>query len=96
VIGMTLRQILGRQVHSAAQLLEDQIEVVEVEVAKDSALARGTLSEVKLPRGVLVAALRREDSLLVPRGSDSARPGDHVLLITTTENEPRLARFLAR
>jgi len=95
VIGMTLRHILGRQVHSAAQLLEDQIEVVEVEVAKDSALARGTLSEVKLPRGVLVAALRRGESLLVPRGSDSAQPDDHVLLITTTENEPRLARFLA-
>ncbi len=95
VIGMTLRHILGRQVHSAAQLLEDRIEVVEVEVAKGSALARGTLSEVNLPRGVLVAALRREESLLVPRGSDSAQPGDHVLLITTTENEPRLARFLA-
>ena len=95
VIGMTLRHILGRQVHSAAQLLEDQIEVVEVEVAKGSALARGALSEVKLPRGVLVAALRRGESLLVPRGSDSAQPGDHVLLITTTENEPRLARFLA-
>jgi trk system potassium uptake protein TrkA len=96
VIGMTLRHILGQQVHSAAQLLEDRIEVVEVEVDKGSALTRGTLSEVKLPRGVLVAALRRDESLLVPRGSDSARPGDHVLLITTTENEPRLARFLAR
>jgi len=95
VIGMTLRHILGRRVHSVAQLLEDRIEVVEVEVVKGGALTRGTLSEVKLPRGVLVAALRRGESLLVPRGSDSAQPGDHVLLITTTEDEPRLARFLA-
>ena len=60
-----------------------------------SALTQGTLSEVKLPRGVLVAALCRGETLLVPRGSDRAEPGDRVLLITTTENEPKLARFLA-
>jgi trk system potassium uptake protein TrkA len=95
VIGMTLRHILGRRVHSVAPLLEDRIEVVEVEVVKGGPLTRGTLSDVKLPRGVLVAALRRGESLLIPRGSDSAQPGDHVLLITTTEDEPRLARFLA-
>jgi len=93
VIGLTLQHILG--VHSAAQLLEDRIEIVEVVVDKTSALTRGTLSEVKLPRGVLVAALRRGETLLVPRGSDRAEPGDRVLLITTTENEPLLARFLS-
>jgi trk system potassium uptake protein TrkA len=95
VIGMTLQHILGRWVHSVAQLLEDRIEVVEAEVAKGGALTRGTLAELKLPSGVLVAALRRGENLLVPRGTDSAQPGDHVLLITTTEDEPRLARFLA-
>lgn len=95
VIGITLQHILGGHVRSVAQLLEDRIEVVEAEVDKGSALTRGTLSEVKLPRGVLVAALARGDQLLVPRGSDRAEPGDRVLLITTTENEPRLARFLS-
>jgi trk system potassium uptake protein TrkA len=95
VIGLTLQHILGARVRSAAQLLEDRIEVVEAEVDRRSALTRGPLSEVKLPRGVLVAALCRGETLLVPRGSDRAEPGDHVLLITTTENEPKLARFLA-
>jgi trk/ktr system potassium uptake protein len=95
VIGLTLQHILGGRVHSAAQLLEDRIEIVEAEVAKGSALTRGVLAEVKLPRGVLVAALGRGDTLLVPRGSDRAEAGDRVLLITTTENEPKLARFLS-
>ena len=78
-----------------AQLLEDRVEVVEVEAVKGGALTRETLSEVNLPRGVLVAALRRGESLLTPRGSDSVQPGDRVLLITTTEGDSRLARFLA-
>jgi len=95
VIGLTLQHILGGHVRSAAQLLEDRVEIVEAEVEKGGPLTRGTLSEVKLPRGVLVAALHRGDHLLVPRGSDRPEPGDRVLLITTTENEPLLARFLS-
>jgi len=44
---------------------------------------------------VLVAALRRGEKLLVPRGSDRVEAGDRVLMITTTENAPKLADFLA-
>jgi trk system potassium uptake protein TrkA len=95
VIGLVLQHIRGGRVYSVAQLLEDRIEIVEAEVVKGSRLTRGTLSELKLPRGVLVAALRRGDQLLVPRGSDRAEPGDRVLVITTTENASRLDDFLA-
>lgn len=94
-IGLILQYVLGSGVRSAAQLLEDRIEIIEAEVEKKSRLARATLSELKLPRGVLVAALKRGEKLLVPRGSDRAEPGDRVLLITTTENEPKLAEFLS-
>ena len=94
VVGIALQHILGDRVRSVAQLLEDRIEILEAEVKEGSELTRAPLAEVKLPRGVLVAALARGDHLLVPRGSDRAAVGDRVLLITTTENEPRVARFL--
>ena len=60
-----------------------------------SPLTAGSLSEIKLPRGVLVAALRRGEKLVVPRGSDRAEPGDRVLFITTTERAGKLADFLS-
>jgi trk system potassium uptake protein TrkA len=94
VIGLVLQHIRGGRVRSVAQLLEDRIEIVEAEVSKRSLLAKGTLSEIKLPRGVLVAALRRGEKLLVPRGADRPEPGDRVLLITTSENASKLADFL--
>ncbi|MEE8475031.1 MAG: Trk system potassium transporter TrkA [Myxococcota bacterium] len=95
VIGLALEIIRGGHVRTVAQLLEDRIEIVEAEAVKRSQLTSGTLAEVKLPQGVLVAALRRGDKLLVPRGSDRAEAGDRVLFITTTENAPKLADFLA-
>lgn len=94
VISLAMEHILGGRVRSVAQLVEDRIEVVEAEVDKGSRLASATLAELKLPRGVLVAALRRGDELRVPRGADRAEPGDRMLLITTTENASRLATFL--
>ena len=96
VIGLALQHILGGRVRSVAQLLEDQIEVVEAEAEKRSELTAGTLSEIKLPRGVLVAAIRRGDQLLVPRGGDRVEPGDHVLFITTAEHASMLSDFLGR
>jgi trk system potassium uptake protein TrkA len=95
VIGFALEHIRGRRVRSVAQLLEDRIEIVEVEVSRGGPLSRAAVSELKLPRGVLMAALRRGGKLLLPRGSDRAEPGDRVLLITTTENAGKLAKFLA-
>jgi trk system potassium uptake protein TrkA len=95
VIGLALQHIRGGRVRTVAQLLEDRIEIVEAEVSKRSTLAKGTLSEIKLPRGVLVAALKRGDRLLVPRGADQAEPGDRVLLISTAENASKLADFLS-
>ena len=95
VIGFALEHIRGRRVRSVAQLLEDRIEIVEAEAARAGPLCGGAISELKLPRGVLVAALRRGDDLVVPRGADGIEPGDRVLLITTTENAAKLADFLA-
>ncbi len=95
VIGLALQHIRGGRVRTVAQLLEDRIEIVETEVSKRSMLAKGTLSEIKLPRGVLVAAFKRGDRLLVPRGADQAEPGDRVLLISTAENASKLADFLS-
>jgi trk system potassium uptake protein TrkA len=95
VIGLALQHIRGGRVRLVAQLLEDQIEIVEAEVVKGSRLTRAALSDLKIPRGVLVAAMRRGEKLLVPRGADRAEPGDHVLLITTTENASKLGDFLS-
>ncbi len=95
VIGLVLQHIRGGRVRSVAQLLEDRIEIVETDVGKRSRLAKGALSEIKLPRGVLVAALQRGEKLMVPRGADCVEHGDRVLLITTSENAAKLAEFLS-
>ena len=94
-IGLTLQHIRGAGVHSVAALTEDRIEIVDAEAAAGSRMTSGTLREIELPRGVLLAALRRGEELLLPSGDDRVEPGDEMLFITTTEQAPKLAAYLS-
>ena len=94
-VGLIQRHIRGSKVRSLATLLEERVEVVEAEAARGGPLTRAPLAEVGLPRGVLVAAVQRNGSLLVPRGDDRIEAGDRVLLISTSDSAPKLTAFLS-
>jgi trk system potassium uptake protein TrkA len=93
-IGLILRHIHGESVRSVAPLLEDRVELLEADAVDGSKLVSGTLAEVGLPRGVLVAAVRRGEAILVPRGEDAVEVGDRVVLIASVTNAAKLAEFL--
>lgn len=93
-IGLTLQIVRGRSVRSGAALLEDQVEIMEIEATRGSRLTQRSLADVGLPRGVLVAAVRRGEQLMVPKGPDRVEDGDRVLLITTTDLARKLSDFL--
>lgn len=93
-IGLILQHIHGARVRSVAPLLEDVVEIVEAEAEAGSRLTSGSLAEVGLPRGVLVAAVQRGSEVHVPRGGDRVEPGDRVLLITTSEKAAKISAFV--
>jgi trk system potassium uptake protein TrkA len=93
-VGLALQFARSGRVTAVAALMEESVAAIEVEATETSRLVRSPLSEVGLPRGVLVAAVQRGDRILVPGGSDRIEAGDHVLLTTTTETTARLDAFL--
>lgn len=93
-VSLALQHVRGGGVRTVAALLEHEIEVIEGEAAEDAQLVKHPLAEMDLPRGVLVAALRRGGRILVPRGRDRVEPGDCVLVVATSENAPRVAQLL--
>jgi trk system potassium uptake protein TrkA len=94
-VSLALQHIRGGGVRSVAALLEDRIEIIEAECSAASRLAGRRVAELGLPRGVLVAALRRAGRIVVPRGGDRIERGDGILFVTTIEEAPRVAELLA-
>ena len=68
------------------------IEMVQLPV-EDGARVLGTpLKDVRLPPQTIVAAVLRDDKLVVPRGDDVIQGGDEVLVVGRTENTLEVER----
>ncbi len=93
-VSLALQFARKGRVKAVAALLDDAVEVFEIEAGAGCRLVKEPLAQLGLPRGVLVAALRRGDRILVPTGADRIRAGDSVLLITTTNSAGQLDDFL--
>ena len=63
---------------------ERDLDFVAVELAARDPWAGKCIKDLLLPRGLLIAAVRREGELVVPRGDVVLKPGDKVVLCAET------------
>jgi trk system potassium uptake protein TrkA len=93
-VSLALQFARKGRIKAVAALLEDSVEVFEVEAAEGSRLVRSPLSELGLPRGMLLVAVQRDDRIFIPGGEDRIEPGDQVIVAATSETAPRLDDFI--
>ncbi len=89
-VSLALQFARKGKVTAVAALLEDSVEVFEVEATAGSRLVRSPLSDLGLPRGMLVVAVQREERIFIPGGDDRIEAGDHVVVVTTAKTASRL------
>jgi len=90
--------VVGRQAEGLARkgalifqnsaLLSGPVEVLELEVASESAVTFAPLKDLKFPRPTLLAAVIRENAVLTPSASFEFRAKDQVVALTMVENIP--------
>ena len=59
---------------------------MEITLTDESLLHGNTLKELKLPEGMLVMMIKRDDRFIVPNGTAELRAGDRLLIISDAEN----------
>ena len=62
-------------------LEEEQLEIIEMEVADDAPAAGRKVIDIDLPDGSLIISVLREGGGIVPRGDTVIEAGDEVLLV---------------
>lgn len=67
-------------IQAKTSLFEGDAEIWEVEVLKNSPITKAPLKDIPLQQ-CIVAALQREDFVMVPGGDDQILPGDTVILL---------------
>jgi trk system potassium uptake protein TrkA len=69
----------------AEAFAEGAVRLVEYRLEAESSLANQRVADLHLPHGALIVAVRRGDTLFIPRGNSTLAVGDRVVVIGTPD-----------
>jgi trk system potassium uptake protein TrkA len=92
-ISMIQHELPSHQFVPLLSLKHEKLELVEIEVSDDSPSAHLTISDMRLPPGVLLAAVLRGGAALLPRDDLVLLPGDQILCVLPPGREKDLIRI---
>ena len=77
-----MNKTIGTNLETLYQVIKGKVEAAEFIVKENCGLTAAPLSDLKLRDGVLVAAIKRDRKVLIPRGNDRIQKGDSVVIVT--------------
>ncbi len=80
-VSMIQHELPSHQFVPLLALEREGLQLVEIQVGDDSPAAHLTIDEMRLPPGVLLAAVLRAGAAVLPRGDLTLLPGDQVLCL---------------
>ena len=72
----------GSNVETMYNFIKGKVEATEFIVRESSPIIDTPLSKLKFKKNVLVAAILRDKSVIIPRGNDMIKPGDAVVIVS--------------
>jgi trk system potassium uptake protein TrkA len=76
-------------------LRQEQLEIIELEVAEDAPAAGRQIGELELPDGCLVVSVLRDGAGFVPKADTLIQPGDEVLAVLSPGDEAAVCELFA-
>ncbi|MEA4923367.1 MAG: Trk system potassium transporter TrkA [Eubacteriaceae bacterium] len=89
-----LRIIQGSKRIITSQLIQGQAEVMEIYAEAHMKLVGKPLKNLKLPDGVLIAAIHRDQRLIIPEGDTAIDVGDRVIIVNLLSEITTLEKFI--
>lgn len=78
------------------KLINGQAEFVEIVAQNGMPLIDKPLMNLEIPKGILIAAINRNGSVIIPRGNTQIMPGDRVTIISLLANSASLEGLLSK
>ena len=89
-----LRIIQGSKRVISSELIQGQAEIMELVAAPHMKLLGKPIRTLKLPKGTLIAAIRRGSEAIIPNGDTVIHEEDHIILICLLSEVTNLEKVL--
>ena len=87
ILSVIEQEIPERGLVHLMQLKHAQVAIVEATVEEGAPVAGKSLAELDIPENVVVSAVMRDGSLILPKGDTVLQPDDEVIALANRENE---------
>lgn len=94
-VSSILQHVRRGRVRAVYSLRAGEAEVIEVEALETSSVVGAPLKDIRLPRGVLVGAIVRGGSVLIPRGATAVEPNDILVVFSPHDAVKKVERMFA-
>jgi trk system potassium uptake protein len=88
-----LQYIRKGKVVCVAPLKAEAVEAIEFEALETSDVVNTPLSKVKFPKGAIVGAIVRGKEIIIPRGHNTIKPHDHLIIFALKDAIPKLEKL---
>lgn len=78
-----MENTIGSNVETLYSVIKGKVEAAEFIVKEDSPIIGKPLMELQLKKNILVAAILRGKTVIIPRGHDIIQPGDAVIIVSS-------------
>ncbi|MCG6879289.1 MAG: Trk system potassium transporter TrkA [Deltaproteobacteria bacterium] len=89
-----LQYIRPGKILSVAPLKGEHAEAIEAEALETSDIVNKPLHKIKIPKGVIIGAIFRENEIIIPRGDTVIIPGDRLIIFALQQMLPKLEKLL--
>ncbi len=72
----------GSNLETMYSLIEDKVEALEFKIRKNNEILGKSLEELKIKKGILIAAISRNGEIITPRGKEVMKIGDSVIVVS--------------
>ncbi|WP_119165482.1 Trk system potassium transporter TrkA [Algihabitans albus] len=94
-VSTILQHVRRGRIRAVYSLSEDLGEIIEAEAMETSRLVGKPLRDAKLPAGVVVGAILRDEEVMVPRGDTVIRAGDLVTIFAASNAVKKVEKLFA-
>jgi trk system potassium uptake protein TrkA len=95
ILSIIEQEIPERSLVHLMTLKHAQLAIVEATVEQGSPAAGKRLADINFPPNVVVSAVLRDSTLLIPNGETVLRPKDEVIALSNRESEEEFRQVLA-
>jgi trk system potassium uptake protein TrkA len=94
ILSVIEQEIPERGLVHLMTLKHGQIAIVEATVEEGAPVANKTLAEIDFPSNVIISAVMRDGSMILPKGDTLLKPDDEVIALANKESEEAFRQMM--